>query len=300
MRIALLGATSKTGRYVVPVLCDRGHEVVAIGRNPHWLAALDRRARTARADIADAAALRAALDGAECVASLAHARHTAAILNALPATCRRVVLTGSVRKFTRLPDPAADAVREGEALFLASGRTGVMLHPSMIYGAPEDRNVNRVIELLRRFPARLPIPVPLPGGGRHTVQPVYYEDMVAAFVAAAERATGGASSIVVAGPAPITYRALFELCAAALGRRIVVVPVPLAPLAAAVAALRRVGLPLPFDADELRRATESKSFDVRDLEAVLGIRPRSFAEGLRRRLAGDDEGSALDALAAPD
>src|SRR6476646_505626 len=108
MKVALLGATSKTGRYVVPVLCDHGHTVTAIGRDATKLGSLDRRARAARADITDAASLRAAL----------------------PEGCRRVVLTGSVRKFTQLPDPAADAVRAGEARLLASGRAGVMLHPS--------------------------------------------------------------------------------------------------------------------------------------------------------------------------
>ena len=35
------------------------------------------------------------------------------------ASCQRVVLTGSTRRFTTLPDPAADAVRAGEAAFLA-------------------------------------------------------------------------------------------------------------------------------------------------------------------------------------
>jgi nucleoside-diphosphate-sugar epimerase len=280
MKVALLGATSKTGRYVVPVLCAHGHDVVAIGRDAARLDTLDRRTRTVCADITDAASLRAALDGAECVASLAHARYASEILAALPSTCRRVVLTGSVRKFTQLPDPAADAVRAGEAALLASGRAGVMLHPSMIYGAPEERNVNRILALLRRFPAAIPVPVPLPDGGRHTVQPVFFEDMVAALVAAIEKPEAEGAPVIVAGPRPITYREMVERCAAAVGRRVVVLPLPLSFLKGALDLVARAGIRTPFTSQELVRATENKSFDVSALEQRLGVRPRAFEDGL--------------------
>jgi nucleoside-diphosphate-sugar epimerase len=295
MKIALLGATSKTGRYVVPVLCDHGHAVTAIGRDRGKLATLDPRAQTVVADITDAAALRTALAGSECVASLAHARYTAAILTALPESCRRVVLTGSVRKFTRLPDPAADAVRDGEALLLRSGRAGVMLHPSMIYGAPEERNVNRVLALLARFPAWLPIPVPLPDGGKHTVQPVFVDDMVAAFVAAIERPDAEGSPIIVAGPRPITYREMIERCAAAVGRRVVVLPLPLSWISAGLALTETLGLRMPFSAVELTRATENKVFDVRDLVQRLGVQPRAFEDGLAAVMARRRAAPKLDA-----
>jgi len=299
MKIALIGATSKTGRYVVAALCDRGHEVIGIARNPSRLAAIDPRARKAQADIEDAAGLRAALDGAECVASLAHARHAAAVLAALPASCRRVVLTGSLRKFTRLPDPAADAVREAEALFLASGRAGVMLHPSMIYGAPEERNVNRILAFLSRFPPWLPVPVPLPGGGRHTVQPVFVDDMVAAMVAAIERIGADGAPIAVAGPRPITYRHMVEACAAALGRKVIVVPVPLGLLAAALSIPRGIGLKVPFNAEELTRATENKSFEIKDMVERLGVRPRAFEDGLTTALSRR-RSAKLDAIRSAD
>jgi uncharacterized protein YbjT (DUF2867 family) len=298
MKIALLGATSKTGRYVVPALCDHGHAVAAIGRDAAKLGGLDRRARAVRADITDAASLRAALADAECVASLAHARYTAEILAALPAGCRRVVLTGSVRKFTQLPDPAADAVRAGESLLLASGRPGVMLHPSMIYGAPEERNVNRILALLVRFPPGLPIPVPLPDGGRHTVQPVFVDDMVAAMVAAIERPEAEGPPVVVAGPRAITYREMVERCAASLGRRVVVIPLPLSLIKSVLGAASRIGVKMPFSAIELTRATENKAFDVSPLAQRLGIRPRAFEDGLAAVLARRRQSQKLDAGAS--
>ena len=82
-----------------------------------------------------------------------------AVIEAAPPDAR-LVLLGSTRKFTRWPDAHGNGVLAGEAAFLASGRAGVMLHPTMIYGAQGEDNVQRLAALLRRVPI-----VPLPGGG---------------------------------------------------------------------------------------------------------------------------------------
>lgn len=278
--VAVLGATSKTGRYLVARLCERGYDVIAVGRDRARLDALDTRARAALADLEDPATVKAALAGADRVASLAHARHMQTLIDALPAGCARVVVTGSVRRFTRLPDPAAEAVRAGEDAFARAGLPGVMLHPSMIYGAPDDRNVNRLLRLVRARRV-----VPLPDGGRHRVQPVFVDDVVDAFVAALERENAPGPPIVVAGPEPITYAEMVRACAAACGRRVTIVPVPARLLIAAARASAALGLALPFDAAEIRRATEDKAFDIGPLRARLGVTPRPFAEGLRLKCA---------------
>ncbi len=277
--IAVLGATGKVGRYLVARLCDEGHEVTAIGRSPDRLAAVDGRARTAVADLDTPATLAPALAGAARIVSCAHARYTATVLASLPPGCERVVLTGSTRRFTALPDPAADAVRAGEAAFLASGAPGVMLHPSMIYGPPDDRNVGRVLGLVRRTRV-----VPLPGGGRHLVQPVFVDDVVAALAAALDRAQALGSPIVVAGPRPITYADMVRACARAVGRRVAIVPAPAPLLALAARAASALGAPAPFDAAEIRRATEDKSFDVSDMQSRLGVTPRPFEDGLALKI----------------
>jgi uncharacterized protein YbjT (DUF2867 family) len=283
MIVALLGATSKTGRHVTHTLCERGHTVRALGRDATRLAPLDARATRHVVDLETPGTLAAALAGVEVVASLAHARFTDAVLAAAPSSAR-LVLTGSLRKHTRLQDPAAEAVRRGEAAFLASGRAGVMLHPSMIYGAAEERNVGRILRFLRRFPAALPIPVPLPDGGRHTVQPVFVDDMVAAFVAAVETPSSSGPSITIAGPRPIPYRDMIAICAQALGRRVVIVPVPVALLAGLASMAGKCGVRVPFNAAELTRAGEDKAFAIDDMKTRLGVSPRDFAEGVRLKL----------------
>jgi nucleoside-diphosphate-sugar epimerase len=284
VKIAVLGATGKTGRYLVAQLVEDGHDVTAVGRDPARLDALDTRAGRAVANLERPATIGSALDGVDCIVSLAHARFTEAVLAAVPASCGRIVLTGSTRRFTRLTDPAADAVRKGEAAFRASRRSGVFLHPSMIYGAPDDRNVNRILHYIRRWPRALPVVVPLPDGGRHLVQPVFVDDVVDAFVAATTRPEAPGEPIVIAGPEPISYADMVRQCAAVLGRTALILPFPAGLLKAVIRLAKNCGLPAPFDAAEITRASEDKTFDVSDLQERLGITPRSFAAGLSLKI----------------
>ena len=87
MKVAILGATGKTGRYVVPALLDAACDVLALGRDQARLAALDPRCRTAIVDLDAPDGLAAALADAAIVVSLAHARFAETILGALPAAC---------------------------------------------------------------------------------------------------------------------------------------------------------------------------------------------------------------------
>jgi nucleoside-diphosphate-sugar epimerase len=161
----------------------------------------------------------------------------------------------------------------------------VMLHPSMIYGAPDDRNVNRVLRLLRRWPGFLPVVLPLPDGGRHSVQPVFVDDVVAAFAAALTRPDAPGESIVLAGPEPISYARMIRDCGAALGRRVHVMPVPVILLTTLARCAGALGLGVPFNAAELRRAAEDKAFDIAPMTARLGVRPRGFDAGVREKIA---------------
>lgn len=287
MKIAVVGATGMTGRRVIAALRARGMTIVATGRDAAKLAALGDDIEWRIGDFDRPETLPKALAGVDAVAYVAHAKHTKTVLDAM-APGARLVVTGSTRVFSKLDDPAADAVRDGLAAFAASGRKGQVLLPAMIYGAKEDRNVGRVLRFLARFPRWCPIPVPLPDGGRHTVQPIHVDDVAACVVAALERPGSDGAPLVLAGPAPIPYVRLVRECAAALGRRVIPFPVPVRALALAAGAMAKLGLKPPFDAKELTRAAEDKAFDVEPMRARLGVSPRPFAQGVAEKAARGD------------
>ena len=197
MRIAVISASTDAGREVVRRLCERGHDVIATSRDPARLTGLDTRARTAVFDIADPASPATFLDSVDRVVSLAHASTVTALVTRIPATCQRLVVTGSTMRDSQVPDPRAEAVRRNEAAFRASGLPGSMLHPTMIYGSRNEANVVRVLRLVDRWPRWLPLVWPVPDGGRHRVQPVYVDDVAAALAARTIRTLTGRSPFSV-------------------------------------------------------------------------------------------------------
>lgn len=274
--VHVVGASGRSGLALCRALAAAGVPVVAVVRDPGKWRAGGLAAEMRVADLTDPEALRAALHDAARIASGAHARHTAAILDAAPPSAR-LVLLGSTRRFTRWPDAHGTGVMAGEAALLGAGRGGVMLHPTMIYGAAGEDNVQRLAALL----ARLPL-VPLPGGGRALVQPIHQDDVTRCVLAALEVSWTTPRALVIAGPAPLPYADFVRAVARAAGLtppRLVSVPGWLLRAAAPLTALPV----LPrIRGDEVRRLLEDKAFPIGDMVTTLGIRPVSLDEGLAR------------------
>ena len=273
----VLGASGRTGRSLCAALLADGVPLVPVVRDAGRWQGTALPAAPRVADLGDAAALRAALADATRIVSAAHARFTPNLLAAAPSGAR-LVLTGSTRRYSRFPDAHGAGVAAGEAAFRASERNGVMLHPTMIYGAQGEQNVQRLAAILRRL--RI---VPLPGGGRNLVQPIHQDDVTRAIRAALAIAWNGPHVMVIAGPEPITYATLVREVAAAVGLprpRIVPVPAQIMVVAA------RLGIRLPgvprVGPDEIRRLLEDKAFDIRPMLETLGVQPMPLAGGLAR------------------
>lgn len=271
----VIGATGRSGRALAAAAA--GWRVVPLAREPSLWPPTTAAEPPRRAELNDDRGLRAALADATHIVSCAHARFIPAILAAAPAGARFVFL-GSTRKFTRWPDAHGNGVLAGEAAFLASGRAGVLLHPTMIYGAQGENNVRRLAALMRRLPL-----LPLPGGGLSLVQPIHQDDVTRAILAAVAHNWDGPHSLVVAGPAPVTYATFMRAVAEAAGQaRPRVVSFPAAPLIAAAALTRWLpGLPTIAPA-EIRRLMEDKAFDIAPMRAALGFEPVGLDEGLAR------------------
>jgi nucleoside-diphosphate-sugar epimerase len=295
--VHVIGASGRSG---LALARELGERIVPVVRDAAKWAASGVDATPVVADLTDPPALAQALRGARIVVSCAHARFAGQVIAASPERAR-LVLLGSTRKFTRWPDAHGDGVLAGEAAFLASGRAGVMLHPTMIYGAEGEDNVQRLAALIRRLPL-----LPLPGGGRSLVQPIHQSDVTRAIVAALQHPCTGLQSIVIAGPEPISYLDFVRAVALASGAgQPRALSVPAGPLIA-LAALTRLlpGMPT-IEGAEIRRLLEDKAFDIGPMRDVLGITPISLREGLALTFAslhrpGDDLTGAVDAYHQPD
>jgi nucleoside-diphosphate-sugar epimerase len=270
--VAVIGAGGRTGAAVCRALIAAGFPVRGVIRD-----AARRGGVPDRVDVAvapDAAGQVALCADARSVICSAPAEAASALIAALPRPGPHCVLLGSTRRYTRFPEARARAVLALEQEFARSGLAGVLLHPTMIYGAAGENNVRRIAAL-----ARFGV-IPLPGGGRSLIQPVHADDVARAVVAAVQRRAVAAEPIVLAGPEPIPYAAFVRAVARAAGRRVRVLAVPLG-LARSLARLAALlpGLPR-VTPGEIVRLTEDKAFDITPARRLLGFDPMPLAAGL--------------------
>ena len=283
--VHVIGASGRSGLALCRSLLGDGVPVVAVVRNPAKWAASGLAGVVRQADLRARDGLRHALAGATRIVSCAHARHTPAIIASAPAEAS-LVLLGSTRKFTRWPDAHGNGVLTGEAALLGSGRTGVMLHPTMIYGAQGEDNVQRLAGLLRRLPV-----LPLPGGGRFLVQPIHQTDVTRCIRAALAYRWQGPNALVIAGPEPLRYADFVRAVSAAAGlRRPFILPFPAAPLILAARLTKHVRTLPTIQPNEIRRLLEDKAFDVGPMRDLLHIEPVGLATGLALTFARSSDG----------
>lgn len=225
-------------------------------------------------DLANPLDLEAALSGAGtlvCCAPMVHVPNL--VRNAERARVRRGIFLTSTRRFTRHPDMVAKLVMSAEEAIEGSSLRSIILRPTMIYGDGDDN----VSALVRRVQERKLIP--LPGGGKARLQPVYVEDVARAMALALEVPADENLSIELSGRDTLSMKELLEAIGFHLGIRPRTVPVP-GPLAGAVAWIWAGIHPKSEWPGRILRSEEDRTFDNAEAMRLLGWSPRAFREGL--------------------
>lgn len=285
-RVLVTGGSGFVGRRVVPLLCRGGYEVGALARSS---AAVDvvagLGATPLRGDLDDPASLDDPFDwvrgGALLnIASLGFGHASPIVGAAERAGIDRAVFVSTTAVTTTLPASSKVVRLAAEAVIEASSLRWTIIRPTMIYGGSGDRNMHRLLALLRRAPMMV-----VPGGGTRLQQPVHVEDLAAALVAALSADAAVARTYDIAGPEPLTLRSLILEAGRAVGRRPRLVPLPLGPTIRLARLYERVVARPRVKAEQVERLAEDKAFDITAARRDLAFAPRSFADGIRQQAA---------------
>jgi len=280
-RALVTGATGFLGEHVLRS-CPSGWRAEVFARPSSDLSRLPAGTTVHEGDLGDPPSLRKALEGADAllnIASLGFGHAPAIVQAAREARVPRAVFFSTTAVFTKL-EARSKAVRlEAERLVSESGLAFTLLRPTMIYGTPRDRNIWRLIRLLRWAPA-----VPLVEGGRRLQQPVFVEDAARAAWSAldARAAVGGAYDIP--GAEALPFAEMVAIIAHLLGRRVAVVSIPRGAALAAAAAARCLPFMPKISSEQILRLEEDKAFDPRPAREAFGYAPLDFEAGVRREL----------------
>ncbi|MGH3186223.1 MAG: SDR family oxidoreductase [Streptosporangiaceae bacterium] len=281
MRLLVVGGSGFLGGYVLGEAARRGHECLALARSPKAARTVEGYgAQSIAGDLDDTrhlddAFVAARCDALVCLASLGRGHGPGIVAAAEEAGIQRAVFVSTTAVMTTLHPPTKKVRLAAEQQIRACPLDWTILRPTMIYGAPGDRNLSRLLTLLSRAAI-----LPVPGTGSCLHQPVHVADAAAAVLAALEVPAAIGSLYNLAGPEPLPFTELLHACARAVGSRTRLVPVPLAPLLMLARGYELVNRHPRIRTEQLRRLGENKAFAIDHAIRDLGYAPRPFAGGI--------------------
>jgi uncharacterized protein YbjT (DUF2867 family) len=292
MRLLVTGGSGFLGGYVLAEAARRGHSCVALARSTEAARTVaERGAAPLPGDLDDGAALpaifvRAGCDALVNLASLGFGHAPGIVRAAERVGLDRAVFVSTTAVTTTLPARSKAVRLAAEGEIRISDLSWTILRPTMIYGAAGDRNLSRLLVLLARLRgAPVPLVAPVPGGGRQLQQPVHVADLAGAVLTAVERGAAARRRYDVAGPEPMTFADVLRGSATAVGRRVRLVPVPLAPVIALTRGYERLSRRPRIRVEQWQRLAEDKAFPIEAAALDLDYAPRTFAEGIRAEAA---------------
>ncbi|HWG62265.1 MAG TPA: NAD(P)H-binding protein [Streptosporangiaceae bacterium] len=282
MRLLVTGGSGFLGGYVLTEAVRRGHEVIALARSEAAARTVAKRgAHPLAGDLDEAAGLPAVFRTTRCdvlvnLASLGFGHAPTIVAAAESAGIGRAVFISTTAVTTSLPARSREMRLLAEDQIRRSDIDWTILRPTMIYGDAGDRNLSRLLMMLRRTPV-----LPVPGGGGRLQQPVHVADVADAVLSAAGQPAPATGIYDVAGPHPLTFSQLLRTAARAVGSRTRFIPVPLGTALAAARCYEAVSRQPRIRAEQLQRLAEDKAFVVEPAIRDLGYAPRTFAEGIQ-------------------
>jgi uncharacterized protein YbjT (DUF2867 family) len=297
--ILVTGATGFVGRHLIERLRKDNLSVRALVRTPNKAQALkDRGVEPAVGDIANAASLKAAMEGCEKVIHLVgiiqeapgvtfkgmHVDGTRNLLEAAKKAGVRHFLYQSALG-TR-PNAKSQYHRtkwEAEELVRASGIPFTILRPSLIYG-PGDLFTIRLAETIKISPV-----LPIIGTGHSKVQPIFIDDVNECIRKISTSDSYFNEMYEIGGPEQLTYEEVMKAIAAALGIKRPTVHMPMFFMRTMAKVTEIVLSKPPVTTDQLIMLQEDNICSMRDIREVFGIEPVKFREGLAKFL-GKTEG----------
>ncbi len=291
-RVFLTGATGFVGSHVLPALLSAGHSVTALVRSDARATALLARVaaspgklETRIGHVNDRASLDAAMVGCDAVVHLValprdwndgadlervNAVGTATVVAAAEAAgITRFIHLGALGVQERPELHYASSKARGEGFVRASTLDWTILKPSLIWG--ERDGFFNIVAALVKIPAPA---VPVPGNGKSRFQPVWVGDVARAIVQVLDTPKGSIkASFELGGPRYWTYAEITQEVARALGKRRIIIPMPV-PLITLVARISEaIRLPFPVATDQLRQLALDNIGATDAVERELGFTP---------------------------
>ena len=283
MNICVTGATGFTGKRVLPLLEGKGRVRCFVRKTSNVECVRKCGYEITYGDLNDVSSLEKAMNGCDVLLNIASLGfgHGAGIVNAAEnAGIKRAIFVSTTALFTQLDVSSKSIRQQAEDQIRSSNLKWTIVRPTMIYGAPDDRNMIKLIKFIDKSPC-----IPVLGSGKYLQQPIFVEDLAKAIVGAliSDNAIGKVYN--VSGKQANTYCEIIDMVAAALGKKVIKVYIPFKIALYMAQIYEKLSKKPVIRAEQVMRLNENKDFEHRDAMEFFGFSPISFREGIKREVA---------------
>ena len=285
--IAVIGGTGFIGRQIVEVLARQGARIKVLARNADRAKFLKPMGDVGQISITsgsalDDDALNTIIEGCDTVINTigilaeSGSQRFNALQAELPARIGKMAKAHKVKNIVHLSAIGADlnsasvyarTKAQGEEGLLAEFPKAVILRPSLVFGAG-DGFFNRFASMAVLAPG-----LPVIGGGKNKVQPVYVGDVAEAVLAALTQKGTAGKIYELGGPEVMTFRQAMEYIIKQIKRRRMLLPIPHGVMTLAATAMSVLpSAPVTRDQLKLLKVDNIASADRPGLDD-LGIQP---------------------------
>ena len=237
--VTVFGGSGFLGRHVVRALAKRDYRIRIAVRRPELSFHLQPIGRVGQihavqANLRYPASVEAAMRGSSVAINLVgilaeggaqtfdavQARGAETVAKAAQAAGSRMVHVSAIGANEESPSRYARAKAAGEQAVLSAVPSATIMRPSVVFG-PEDQFTNRFAALAQMSPM-----LPLIGGGKTRMQPVYVGDVATAVADAVDGKAKAGATYELGGPEVLTMREILEIIMKITGRDRALVSLP--------------------------------------------------------------------------
>jgi nucleoside-diphosphate-sugar epimerase len=283
--ILVTGATGFLGSHTIPLLASQYKGTIrCFVRETSDVSQLEkyRNIELAFGSFEDITSFEKALEGVDTlinIASLGFGHGPSIVQACEKMKLPRAIFVSTTAIFTNLNAGTKSVRMAAEEEIRNSQLNYTILRPTMIYGTEKDRNMCRLVKVLKKAPV-----FPIFGTGEFLQQPIHVDDLAEAIIQAYKSKNTLCKEYNLSGQYPITYNQIIDQTARALGKKVMKVHLPLNLTRSIFRRYEKLSSNPRLKEEQVLRLNEHKDFKYIDAQKDFGFKSRPFKEGIEEEV----------------